>query len=278
MTYTERRSFVLADSITESPDTPGVVISGSNGGLAAGIYALRKKVKGIVFNDAGVGKESAGIAALLLLQDYGIMAATVDAFSAQIGLADETRQGRISHINALAHQAGVRLGQTGAQAAERMSKSEWSIPESDLGRKFPEERRVLLYDSDAGQKIWAYDSNAQITEENCSDIIMSGSHCGLVGLNGDWKYPKVAALFCNDAGVGKDKAGVNLLPQLDRAGIIAAAVDANTARIGDGVDTYESGIVSYVNELAGNLKIHAGLKAADAARLIMQVRMETENQ
>ena len=52
------------------------------------------------------------------------------------------------------------------------------------------------------------------------------------------------ALFFNDAGIGKNQAGIKGLEQLQKANIIAAAVGHESAEIANAADTYESGIVS----------------------------------
>jgi len=62
-----------------------VVVSGSHGGLSAARFALQALPHLAVFNDAGIGKDGAGIAALTWLQPHGIAAVTVAHDSARIG-------------------------------------------------------------------------------------------------------------------------------------------------------------------------------------------------
>jgi hypothetical protein len=65
-----------------------------------------------VFNDAGVGKDAAGLAALPFLQSHGLAACTVGHDSARIGEAASTlADGVISHVNPLAQAQGVQAGQ-----------------------------------------------------------------------------------------------------------------------------------------------------------------------
>jgi hypothetical protein len=110
-----------------------------------------------------------------------------------------------------------------------------------------------------------------VTPENRNDIILTGSHGGLVGTAPAVKYPVIAALY-NDAGIGKDGAGISRLPWLQKNGIIAATVDANTARIGVGMDTYESGMVSFANELALDIGISRGISAREAAWKVLRAK------
>lgn len=103
----------VLDSITEAiGGAPGqVVVSGSHGGLSAGRFALEAQVRFVVFNDAGVGLDGAGIAALPLLQAQGIAACTVAHTTARIGEAASTlATGVVSHANAAALALGVRVG------------------------------------------------------------------------------------------------------------------------------------------------------------------------
>lgn len=64
-----------------------------------------------VFNDAGVGKDQAGIAGLELLQAEGLAACTVSHLSARIGQARSTLdEGIVSHANPLAQGMGILPG------------------------------------------------------------------------------------------------------------------------------------------------------------------------
>jgi len=101
------------DSITEAVGGPPgqVVVSGSHGGISAGRFAIEARLRLAVFNDAGVGLDQAGIAALPLLQAHGIAACTVAHTSARIGEAASTwATGVVSHANAAALALGIRIG------------------------------------------------------------------------------------------------------------------------------------------------------------------------
>jgi hypothetical protein len=104
---------LLVDSIVEAVGRGNgqVVISGSHGGASAARYALETAPLLVVFNDAGVGKDEAGIAALPLLQGHGIAACAVSHASARIGQARSTvDDGVISHCNLAAAALGCRAG------------------------------------------------------------------------------------------------------------------------------------------------------------------------
>lgn len=105
---------VLLDSVTQvEPLHAGwLVVTGSHGGASVVPYARAVRAWLYVFNDAGVGKDGAGIAALDLLAADGIAAATVAHTSARIGeAADSWEHGVISHLNAVAAGLGLQVGQ-----------------------------------------------------------------------------------------------------------------------------------------------------------------------
>lgn len=67
-------AIVVAESVTQlGPDARGaVLVAGSHAGVIAACYAARAGVRAVVLNDAGVGKDDAGIAGLAYLEALGI--------------------------------------------------------------------------------------------------------------------------------------------------------------------------------------------------------------
>lgn len=107
------RTIVLMDSITMTTikDAGKIVIAASHGGVSSAKFALEFPLACVFFNDAGVGKDAAGTAALPILDAKGIPAATVSHTSARIGdAADMWENGVISHVNAAARAGGLRPG------------------------------------------------------------------------------------------------------------------------------------------------------------------------
>ncbi len=103
----------VVDSITQlGPQDAGcLAVSGSHGGISSARYALAARPLLSVFNDAGVGKDEAGLAALPFLQSHGLAACTVAHHSARIGEARSTlEEGVVSHVNVLAQDLGVEAG------------------------------------------------------------------------------------------------------------------------------------------------------------------------
>jgi len=104
---------ILMDSITKvAPEDDGaLVVCASHGGTSSGEFALEVPLKLVVFNDAGGGKDDAGIAALKMLQAKGIASAMVAHTSGRIGDSmDMWENGTLSHVNAVARELGLSEG------------------------------------------------------------------------------------------------------------------------------------------------------------------------
>ena len=115
---------LLLDSITKiaADDAGAMIVTGSHGGASAGEFALAVKLKLVVFNDAGVGKDRAGIVSLDMLEARGIPAGAVSHTSARIGdAADMWASGVIAHVNARATALGLKPGQKIADILTRLS-------------------------------------------------------------------------------------------------------------------------------------------------------------
>lgn len=116
---------VLVDSVAElrAGDAGCLAVTGSHGGISAGRYALAARPLLVVFNDAGVGKDAAGIAALDFLQQHQIAACAVLHASARIGEARSTlEQGIIGHANAVAARLGAAPGMRCNQLIDALTR------------------------------------------------------------------------------------------------------------------------------------------------------------
>jgi hypothetical protein len=115
------RRVLLMDSIAlvSGEDEDQIVVSASHGGKSSGEYALRVPLAAVFFNDAGVGKDAAGIAALGMLQERGIPAGTYSHDTARIGDArDAWANGVLSHVNGAARAAGLDAGMSVHEGVE----------------------------------------------------------------------------------------------------------------------------------------------------------------
>ena len=112
---------VIMDSITKvtREDEGAIVLSASHGGASSGEFALEVPLTLVLFNDAGVGKNKAGIAALDMLARRGVAGAAIGHESGMIGDAqDMWDYGVVSHVNAQAAAMGLDVGQ---KIKERLS-------------------------------------------------------------------------------------------------------------------------------------------------------------
>ena len=243
-----------------------VVVCGSHGGVYPAWLLARARVRAALLNDAGIGKDGAGLGGLLWLEKLGIAACAVDHASARIGDAtDMLANGRLSHANTVATALGCKAGMPCAEATQHLHRAHpyaGEVPTLGEGRaKIP---------ASGHRDVWALDSIALVQPDDRRAIVVTGSHGGLFGGRSDdvIKVDLFAAFF-NDAGGGKDGAGTSRLPVLDERGIAGATVSANTARIGDGRSTYETGVLSRVNAIANRLGLEEGMGAREAvARLL----------
>jgi hypothetical protein len=170
---------IAADTITKlPPEAEGaVVVSGSHGGRYPGYLAAKGRVRAAIFNDAGGGKDGAGLGSLAYLDALGIAAATVAHDSARIGDTDDMMaRGRISAMNEAAQGAGLIVGMACLEAAVLLTGAQHrpgAAPE--LG-----EARVEI--ADAGpHRIVLVDSASLVRPEDAGRIIVTGSHGGLIG-------------------------------------------------------------------------------------------------
>ncbi len=109
------------------------------------------------------------------------------------------------------------------------------------------------------------DSITQVLPEDAGQVVVTGSHGGGSAASFAMRVPALLYVF-NDAGIGKDRAGISGLDGLEAQGIAACAVSNVSARIGDASDTLENGVISSANALAGRL----GLACASRLRTALQ--------
>ena len=262
----------LASTVTKlGPECAGtVVVGGSHGGVYAGYLAARARACAVILNDAGIGKDDAGIGCLDYCDALGMAAATVSHVSARIGDAPDTLScGIVSRVNKAARAAGCAQGMPCLDAALALRDA----PPPSAAPEYAEARHVVGR-TQAGLRLVCMDSISLVAEgEDDGQIVLSGSHCGLVASQPHFVIGvDAAAAFFNDAGIGKDGAGITRLPALDARGIAGATVAATSARIGDGRSTYSDGIVSRVNETARAAGIEPGMTTREAVdRIGIQV-------
>lgn len=250
---------VLLDSITDADDrcAGNIAVSGSHGGLYPAAFASAKRLRAVIFNDAGIGFQRAGIAGVEQLGRVGMAAAAADCMTCLIGSAHDTLEnGHLSYANDVADALGLHPGMPVSEAACILAQA--PHPEAEMDKPTESRDEVIL----KGTRVCVHvlDSASLVRPDDAGRIVVTGSHGALVG--GDpvraLKADARVAVF-SDAGVGKNKIGVSRLPALDVREIAAVTVAHTTARIGDARSILESGIIS-----AANLKArHTGAREGD---------------
>lgn len=241
---------LLLDSITDADAASAgrVVVSGSHGGLYPAAVASKWGIRAVLFNDAGIGFEEAGVAGVLKLAEAGMASAATDCLSCRIGsAADAVARGRISVVNAVAGGLGLIAGMRVSDALAALDGA--PAPAAKLPPVAEARRNETLPES--GRTVSLLDSASLAVPEDAGGIVITGSHGGLIG--GDparaLKADARLAVF-NDAGVGIDGIGITRLPALDQRRVAAVTVDCRTARIGDAASALETGVISHVNKTA----------------------------
>ncbi|MEM9027463.1 MAG: hypothetical protein AAGC70_03750 [Pseudomonadota bacterium] len=240
---------IIFDSVTHLTERQRgcAVLCASHGGIYAGYVAAKIGIRAIALCDAGIGRERAGVAGLELLEDLEVPAVAIAHTSARIGDGEDCMaRGIISCANTPARALGLAPGATASAALARMSEIDPVAPPPPPPSR--ESRHVITYD---GARVVLIDSAGLMTDEDTGEIVVTGSHGGLLGGRAEAaaKASAYAAVF-NDAGGGADGAGISRLPSLEARGIAGACVSAFSARIGDARSTYEDGFVSALNETA----------------------------
>ena len=253
---------VIMDSAAAlTPEEKGqIVVAGSHGSEFAARYIVRFQPFGIILNDAGRGKNDAGISGLPVFQAMNILAATVDCMSARIGEGEDTyNNGRISALNQKAGEAGVAIGIPVREAARMMFTAQKEAATVS--------GTSIVFENESG-RIFLADTISYLNEDHSGAVVVSGSHCA----HTTYHFAKdfgLKGIFLNDAGHGKDNQGISGLPLYQQGGIPAGAVDCMSARIGDARDAWESGIVSAINELAGDCGVKEGMRVQEAAKKLI---------
>lgn len=274
------KAVILLDSLGDvQPDNTSPILvcashCGDNGTFARKLTNCH--VKAVFLNNAGIGKNQAGISGLSHYEAANILACAVDHNSAEIGVARDTwESGIISHTNTLAAEAGIQPGDLVQEAVAKIINSippTSSTQENENLESLTNEKKDNTGKPDPkkqfqtqinGVSITVADSITFLNESNSGDIVVCGSHGGVSAGEYAQKH-QLKAVFFNDAGIGKNNAGIKSLDTLSDAGILACTVDCMSAEIFNGQDILDNGIISVCNQLAksGNIKEKMTVKEA----------------
>src|SRR5580704_2297132 len=124
-------------------------------------------------------------------------------------------------------------------------------------------------------KIMTVASCSNVRDEHRGQVVVSGSYGGRYNAYNAAKWP-ARAVIMNDAGIGKDDAGIVGLPFLDRIKMAAATADAQTCHIGDGDHILAHGVISHLDKTAAALGCRVGQSVPDCAELMRSAPVPTE--
>jgi hypothetical protein len=246
-----------------------VIVSGSYGGRYNAFNAAKWGVRGVIMNDAGGGKDDAGIVGLEYLDQIALAAATADANSCHIGDGDHMlAHGVISHVNRTAAALGCAPGQSVRDCAERMRLA--TVPAA-MPPAITDGDRFVVRDVPGEPRVICADSIGMLRPDDGGHIAITASHGALSGGRPDNVVPlDIRAVFFSDAGGGMDGAGIARLADLDSKGIVAGTTSADSAPIGDSRALYHDGVLSHVNGPA----IRAGGKVGMPLREFVDVLLK----
>lgn len=266
-------AFAVLDSVTHmKPEHRGrAIYAASHGAIYAGAYAAKAGAGAVILNDAGIGRERAGLSGLALLDSMGVPSATLSHRSCRIGDgADGLARGLVSFVNGRASALGLRQGMTCRHALELLEASPLAPAPAPDDALLAEARFEVPGLSSSAIRVFGLDSNGLVTADDAGHVIVTGSHGGLLGGNHATavKYPVLAAVY-NDADRGADDAGLSRLPVLESRGIAAACVSAFSARIGDARSSLDDGFISALNDIAALMGGAIGQSCRDFCRVMV---------
>lgn len=247
----------LFNSITDATaaDEGLIGVSGSHGGVYPAAVASAVGLRAVIFNDAGIGFENAGVSGVLALDRVGMAAAALDCQSCQIGSAEDgLENGVVSIANETAMALGVAPGMSARDAARKLDAAHQPterLQQQTEAQKIVQEERGPIH---------LLDSAAAASPALDGEIIITGSHGALIG--GDPKRAlkaKAHAVVFSDAGFGKNRIGITRLPALEKSGVAAVTASHATCRIGDAESIYETGVLSALNGEAEDMGARVGM-------------------
>jgi hypothetical protein len=242
-----------------------VVVTGSYSGVLPARFVATHRPRGVVGIDCAIGPEGAGIAGLWYYEALGIPAVAVDVMTIELGDGvDVHRHGVVSRVNELAARCGVSAGMAVAEASRLLLERDPRAPR-------PEEvtNRTVVLEGLDGRAVVCTDSIAFGTDEDRDrNVLCTAGHTGRSAVP-YLRRVRPWGFICSDGGRGRNDSGVAGLEIVAADGLAGAAVDARTARMGDGRSTYEDGMISAVNAPGRARGVEIGMRARVAAEMLL---------
>lgn len=270
MLETARGRVVAVDSAYDvRPENRGrdVLVNASYCGVLPARFVGEQAPRAAIGVDCAIGLDGAGIAGLWYLEALAIPAATADVATVELGNGvDLYETGVLSRVNAPAAGCGVEAGMTVREAAALLLERD---PRPQQASEVTH-RRTMHLDEGSGREIVCTDSIAfGLPEDRGRNVLCTAGHTGRSAVP---YLRKVAphGFICSDGGRGKNDAGIAGLDLVAADGLAGAAVDARSARMGDGLSTYEDGVISAANAPARERGVKVGQPAREAALALLR--------
>lgn len=269
---TERGAIMALDSAADIlPSNRGrdVLVTASYIGVLPARLVHDHLPRAVIGFDGGVGPQGANIAGLWYFEALNIPAAAVDVMSVILGDGvDVYEHGVISFCNRPAQDCGVVRGMSAREAAQRMLEHDPGRPSA-----YQVTNRRVVEETPDGRQVVVTDSIVFGTAADRRNVLVTAGHTGRSGARHIINVGPFG-FVCSDGGRGRNDSGMAGLAITNDAGIAGATVDARLARMGDGMSTYEDGIISAANALAEACGVRIGMRAKDAASLLVRRRVD----
>ena len=119
-------------------------------------------------------------------------------------------------------------------------------------------------------RVVAMDSARYVDSRNEDrDVVVPSSYLGVLPARLIAPH-RPRAVIAHDGCIGKDGAGIAGLWYLEALGIPAAAADGMSAELGNGIDLYETGLISRVNILAERAGVLEGMTVKEASVVLLE--------
>lgn len=265
----ERGRIVALDSayhVDERNTGRDVVVSASYSGVLPARFVAERRPRAAIGLDCAIGPEGAGIAGLWFYEGLEIPAAAVDVASILLGDGvDVYRNGAISRVNAVAAACGVQPGMSVQEAAALLLHTDPAV-------RAPSEitNRTVVETGPDGRQVVCADSIAfGIEADRDRNVLVTAGHTGRSAVP-YLRSVRPWGFICSDGGRGRDDSGMAALAIVEADGLAGATVDARTARMGDGISSYQDGVISAANRPARHRGVAVGMPAREAAHLLLQ--------
>lgn len=265
----ERGRIVAMDSAYDvAPGNRGqdVVVNASYCGVLPARFIAEQAPRGAIGVDCGIGPEGAAIAGLWYLEALNIPAAVADVMTVLLGDGmDLYERGVISIVNRPAADCGVVSGMPVHEAATLLLEHDALEPKANEVTN-----RTVVGEGEDGRLIVVTDSIAfGSPEDRDRNVLLTAGHTGRSAVPYLIKWSPLG-FICSDGGGGRDLAGTAGLYIVESHGLAGATVDAHTSRMGNGMSTWNDGVISARNALADRAGVEVGMSAKDAARLLVR--------